>query len=84
MIRRVNPYAALFESYKTQLEKDPSLNLNMYIHRNSELHKNRSKYEAKRYNTNAASGQIAAVFTADDEGFPPEIYVIFFSYILFS
>ena len=78
MIRRVNPYAALFESYKTQLdqvENDESINLNMFIHRDNSLQKTRSTYEAKRYNANAAAGQIAAIFTADDEGFPPDIFV---------
>ena len=81
MIRRVNPYAKLFETYKEQLESDPSVNLNMFIHRDSTAMKTRSKTQAKRYNPNAAAGQIAAVFTADDEGFPPEIFVnTFFPY----
>lgn len=75
MVRRVNPYAELFESYKEQLESDPSVNLNMYIHRATNAVQTRSKTEAKRYNVNAAAGQIAAVFTADEEGFPPDTYV---------
>lgn len=78
MIRRENPYARIFENYKEQLEKDPSVNLNMYIHRDNNTKQTRSKTEAKRHNSNPAAGQIAAVFTPDDEGFPPEIYVINF------
>ena len=87
MIRSVNPYAALFDNYKVQLEsqnKDDSGNLNMYIHRNNDPEQKRSKSEAKRYNPNAAAGQISAIFTADDEGFPPDIYVIINFYFLFK
>ena len=82
MIRRENPYAKIFESYKEQLENDPSVNLNMYILRDNNSKQTRSKTEAKRYNANPAAGQIAAVFTPDDEGFPPEIYVINFFKLL--
>lgn len=86
MIRRENPYAKLFENYKEQLdrlENKEAIDLTMVIHRDNDALKTRSKYEAKRYNANAAAGQIAAIFTGDDEGFPPEIYVstnIFFQF----
>ncbi len=81
MLRRDNPYASLFENYKIQLENlenKNNVNLNMFIHRDNDPNKNRTKNEAKRYNPNAAAGQISAVFTADDEGFPPDIYVNLF------
>lgn len=75
MINRVNPYSKLFENFRAQLENNDSKDLSMYIHRDTEAIKTRSKSDAKRYNTNAASGQIAAIFTTDDDGFPPDIYV---------
>lgn len=77
MIVRDNPYAALFDSYRDQLKNDPSVELNMYIHKADNSKPTRSKTEAKRYNSNPAAGQIAAVFSPDDEGFPPELYVNF-------
>lgn len=81
MLRRDNPYAKLFENYRTQLDNSENGNLSMVIQRNNNTNQTRTRYEAKRYNTNAPGGQIAAIFTADDEGFPPDVYVNFFSFL---
>ena len=81
MIVRYNPFVDQFSNYKRQLEQQLSLNgseghefLRMYLFRPDHVAQP-GNYMPNRYDTNASGGQIAAIFTADTDGFPGHIYV---------
>ena len=69
----------MYSNYKQQLEEQidelgPQTELRMHLFR-LDLDPQPGKYISNRYNANAGSGQIAAIFTADSDGFPSHIYV---------
>lgn len=81
MIHMYNPFVQQYSNYKRQLEEQMIVHgsqadeqLRMHLFR-LDQDPQPGNYLSNRYYSNASGGQIAAIFTADTDGFPSHIYV---------